>query len=305
MSVRIGISLIAWQNDDLPEMTAAHSMEEALQDSRDIGYSGVERGRRMPSDPEELRRFLAAERLALCGGWYSMNLLTNDVATEREAIRPQLDQFIALNAPCIVCCETSNAVHGQRAVPIQDRPKLTRDEIAAWGAKLSELAKWTADRGMTIAYHHHMGSIVEDPEDLAWFLEATAPEVTLCYDTGHLLFGGGDPLEALRRHGDRVHHVHFKDVRPAIMARARAERMSFLDAVLEGVFTVPGDPEGCIDFADIAQELKRMDYDGWIVVEAEQDPKKAPPRRYSQIGHDRIVEVCAAAGLAVEAAVPA
>jgi inosose dehydratase len=299
MSVKIGISPIAWQNDDLPDLTAAFTMEQALKESREIGYTGVERGQRMPHDTEGLRAYLESNDIVLCGGWCSGNLLNNDVPQEIEAVRQQVDQFIALDSPCIVFAECSNTVQGQIDTPVNARPRLSRDEITAYGAKLSELGKWMADRGMPMAYHHHMGSIIESEDDVNWLMEATSPEVNLCFDTGHLLFGGGDVMATLDRWAHRVHHVHFKDIRPDVVADVRAHDRSFLDAVISGAFTVPGD--GCIDFQAVADRLKAMDYAGWIVVEAEQDPAKAPPFEYSEKGYKHILEVCAKAGLDIVA----
>ena len=295
MSVKIGISPIAWQNDDLPDITAAYTMEQALREAREIGYTGVERGQRMPHDTDGLRAYLETYDIALCGGWCSGNLLVNDVATEREAVRQQVEQFIALGSPCIVYAECSNTVQGQICTPVNDRPKLDRDQIAAYGAKLTELASWMADQGMPMAYHHHMGSIIEAEEDVDRLMESTGPVVNLCFDTGHLLFGGGDVMATLKRWSDRVHHVHFKDIRPAVVKDVRENNRSFLDAVIAGAFTVPGD--GCIDFQAVADHLKAIDYEGWIVVEAEQDPAKAPPYEYSKMGYDHIVDVCGKAGL--------
>ncbi len=297
MGVKIGISPIAWQNDDLPEMTAAYTMEQALKEAREIGYTGVERGRRMPQDTDGLRAYLDEYGLALCGGWCSGNLLVNDVATERAAIAGQVAQFVALEAPCLVYAECSNTVQGDMSVPVNARPKLTRDEVSAYGRKLSELAKWMAGEGMVLAYHHHMGSFIEAENEIDWLMEASSPEVTLCFDTGHLLFGGGDVMATLKRWSERVHHVHFKDIRPDIVAEVRANDRSFLEAVIAGAFTVPGD--GCIDFQAVADHLKDTGYDGWIVVEAEQDPAKAPPYAYSKMGYEAILTVCEHAGLQI------
>jgi inosose dehydratase len=298
MSVKIGISPIAWQNDDLPDLTANFTMEQCLQESRDIGYTGVERGRRMPADTEGLRRYLDEAELSLCGGWCSGNLMVNDPKAEIEAIRQQVTQFVALDAPCVVFAECSNTVQGDIGTPVNNRPKLAKEDIAAYGAKLTEVAKWMKDEGMTLAYHHHMGSMIEDGEDVDWLMESTGPEVTLLYDTGHLLFGGADPLDVLKKWGDRIHHVHYKDVRADVTNLIRARNRSFLDAVIAGAFTVPGD--GCIDFDAITAELAKMNYSGWIVVEAEQDPAKAAPYAYSKMGYDHIVAMCAKHSLTVE-----
>jgi inosose dehydratase len=297
MSVKIGISPIAWQNDDLPDLTADYTMEQALKESREIGYIGVERGQRMPHDTEGLRAYLDKYDIALCGGWCSGATLVNDLETEKEATRQQVEQFIALGAPCIVYAECSNTVQGQIGTPVNARPKLSRDEVLAYGAKLSELAKWMADQGMPMAYHHHMGSIIESEDDVNWLMEGSSDDLHLCFDTGHLLFGGGDIARTMDRWGDRIHHVHFKDIRPEIVRDVRENDRSFLDAVIAGAFTVPGD--GCIDFQSVANKLKSLDYSGWIVVEAEQDPAKANPYAYSQKGYQHILEVCAKAGLTV------
>jgi len=297
MSVKIGISPIAWQNDDLPDLTAAYTMEQALKEAREIGYIGVERGRRMPAETEGLRLFLSEFDIALCGGWCSGNLLVSDVATERVAIAQQVEQFAALKSPCIVYAECSNTVQGQIGTPVNDRPKLSRDDVYAYGRKLTELAKWTADQGLALSYHHHMGAFIEDQDDIDWLMASSGPEVTLCFDTGHLLFGGGDIAGTMDRWGDRIHHVHFKDIRPDVVRDVRENNKSFLDAVVAGAFTVPGD--GAIDFQDVANRLQAMNYDGWIVVEAEQDPARASPYHYSKIGYEHILEVCTKAGLAV------
>lgn len=300
MSVKIGISPIAWQNDDLPDLTAAYTMEQALREAREIGYTGVERGRQMPQDTAGLRRYLDASDIALCGGWCSGNLLVNDVETEKAAIAAQVEQFVALNAPCLVYAECSNTVQGDRATPVNNRPKLSRDEVMTYGRKLSEIAKWMTDKGLPLAYHHHMGAFIEDQDDIDWLMEGSRPEVTLLYDTGHLVFGGGDLLGTLDRWGDRIRHVHYKNLRADVAAKARAGNWSFLDAVIAGVFTVPGDPDGSIDFAAVTDRLAKMGYAGWIVVEAEQDPAKVGPYEASKLGYDAILDLCRRSGLEVD-----
>lgn len=293
MTIKIGISPIAWQNDDLPDITAAYSMEQALEESREIGYTGVERGQRMPKDTDGLKAYLDKYDIALCGGWCSGSTLVNDFDDEVAAIREQVAQFKALDAPCIVYAECSNTIQGNQSVPVNDRPTLSRDDIRAYAVKLSEVAKWSTDQGMPVAYHHHMGSIIESEDDVNWLMEYSDPSaLKLCFDTGHLLFGGGDVLATLDRWGDRVHHVHFKDIRPDVVKDVRDNRRSFLDAVIGGAFTVPGD--GCIDFHAVGKALKGMNYSGWIVVEAEQDPAKAPPKEYSQMGYNHIKDVLTA-----------
>jgi inosose dehydratase len=300
MTVKIGISLIAWQNDDLPDLTADFTTEGAMEDAGRIGYQGVERGRRMPSDTPGLRAYLDRYGVSLCGGWCSGNLMRGSLDEEKSAIRQQVEQFSALGAPCIVYAECSNTVQGEIGTPVSQRPKLDRDDVLAYAARLTDLAKWSQEEGVTLSYHHHMGSMIQDAEDIDWLMEGSGPEVTLLFDTGHLLMAGADPLAVLKKWGDRVHHVHFKDVRPEVLNWVRASDRSFLDGVREGVFSVPGDPQGIIDFQAITDQLKVMDYDGWIVVEAEQDPAKAPPFAYSKMGYDHIIDICGRSGLTIQ-----
>lgn len=299
MTIKIGISLIAWQNDDLPELTASYTTEGAMEDAARIGYAGVERGRRMPADTEGLRAYLDHYGVALCGGWCSGALMVNDVETEKQAISQQVQQFAALNAPCIVYAECSNTIQGQIATPVSQRPKLSREQVRAYAAKLSALAQWTADQGVELAYHHHMGSMIEDAEDIDWLMEGSDPALALLIDTGHLQFAGVDVLSVLDKWGDRIRHVHFKDVREEVVKAVRARDGSFLDAVAAGAFTVPGDPTGSIDFQAVTDKLKSLGYEGWIVVEAEQDPTKADPFTYSKMGFEHIVDICRRSGLVV------
>ncbi|WP_172295448.1 myo-inosose-2 dehydratase [Pseudoruegeria sp. HB172150] len=299
MAVQIGISLIAWQNDDLPDLTAAFTTEGAMEDAGRIGYAGVERGRRMPADTDGLREYLDRHGVSLCGGWFSGEMLSRSIDDEKAAMATQVQQFAALGAPCIVYGECSNSIQGELAIPVSQRPRLSRDEITSFAGRMTELAKWSAGQGMPLAYHHHMGSVIQAAEDIDWLMDGSGPDLTLCFDTGHLLFAGSDPLAVLDRWGERVHHVHFKDVRPVVLDWVRTEDKSFLDGVRHGVFTVPGDPDGCFDFGAVTDRLARIGFYGWIVVEAEQDPEKAPPFEYSKLGFEHIKKICAASKLVV------
>lgn len=300
MGIKIGVSLIAWQNDDLPELTKGYTTEGAMLDAARIGYQGVERGRRMPADTDGLRAYLDRYGVALCGGWCSGSLMQASVEVEKQVIAQQVDQFAALNAPCIVYAECSNTIQGAQNVPVSQRPKLSRDEVLAYAAKLSELAKWSKDQGVVLAYHHHMGAMIQDAEDIDWLMEGSTRDLALLYDTGHLHFAGADPVAVLDKWGDRVHHVHFKDVRQPVLDWVNAQGKSFLDGVAAGVYSVPGDPEGCIDFQAVTDKLKAINYDGWIVVEAEQDPAKAPPFDYAKLGFEHIVDICTRSGLTLD-----
>ena len=199
---------------------------------------------------------------------------------------------------CKVCiaCETSNSVQGLD-VPLTSRPVLSAAEMGAFAAKVEAIAEYCADQGIDLVYHHHMGTVVQSPEDIDAFMSATGPATKLLFDTGHCFFGGGDPEAVLARHIDRVRHVHAKNVRTAIRARVEGEGLSFMDAVRAGVFTVPGDQEGGVDFAPLLKILAENAYDGWIVIEAEQDPAQRNPLLYQTLGLHTLKRLARDAGL--------
>jgi inosose dehydratase len=283
--IRFGTNPIAWANDD-DQTVGAHIPTETILDEagRQIGFDGIENGHRWPADPEALRALLARYGLAYISGWYSMNLLVQSVEDEIRAVQPALARLKHNGCKVIIVCETSNTVQGDRMIPVNNRPRLTASEMTAWGHKVEAFAAYLAGQGITLAYHHHMGTVVESAEDIDAFMAATGPATRLLFDAGHCWFGGGDPEAVLRRHAARVAHVHAKNVRAPIVARTRSEGLSFLDAVFAGAFTVPGDQDGAVDFAPLLRILKDVGYDGWIVIEAEQDPVLRNPLLYQTLG---------------------
>jgi inosose dehydratase len=283
--IRFGANPIAWANDDDQSVGAHIPTEQILDEAgRQIGFDGIENGHRWPADPEELRALLAAYGLVYISGWYSMNLLIQSVDAEIAAVQPALARLKHNGCTVLIGCETSNTVQGDRAIPVNDRPRLTAAQMTEWGQKVEAFAAYLATQGITLAYHHHMGTVVESPEDIDAFMAATGPATHLLFDAGHCWFGGGDPEAVLRRHVARVGHVHAKNVRPDVARRTRDEGLSFLDAVFAGAFTVPGDQEGAVDFAPLLHILKEAGYDGWIVIEAEQDPILRNPLLYQTLG---------------------
>ncbi|HMO08532.1 MAG TPA: myo-inosose-2 dehydratase [Paracoccaceae bacterium] len=283
--IRFGTNPIAWANDDDRSIGAdiptARILDEA---GRQIGFDGIENGHRWPEDPEALRALLAAHGLVFVSGWYSTNLLVHGVAEEIAAVQPFLARLKHNGCKVLIAAETSNAVHGAPAVPVNDRPRLTDDGMRAFGAKLEAFAEYLAGQGIELAYHHHMGTVVESPDEIDALMAATGPHANLLFDAGHCAFGGGDPLTVLTRHAHRVRHFHAKNIRADVVARVRAEGMSFLRGVTAGAFTVPGDQDGVIDFAPLLDVLKAAGYQGWIVIEAEQDPKVRNPLMYQTLG---------------------
>jgi inosose dehydratase len=295
MSIRFGVSPIAWANDDMPELGGATPLASILADIQAVGFAGVELGGKFPRDPAALRPLLARHDLELVGGWYSADLLTRDVDTEIAAAQAHLALLKAMGATVWVHAETSNAIHADRAIPLSRTPRLAADGWKPFGARVTAFADYIAGEGLRFAYHHHLGTVVERPDDLAAFLAATGESVGLTLDTGHAALAGVDPVETILAHPRRIAHVHCKDVRRGVFARVRAADASFLGGVLAGMFTVPGD--GDLDFAAVMRALADIGYAGWIVVEAEQDPAKADPRAYAALGLATLERASAAAGL--------
>ena len=295
MAVQLGIAPIAWSNDDLPQLGGDTPLETCLRESRLAGFTGVESGGKFPLDAAALGPQLRAHDLRLVSGWFSGRLLEGSVARERERIEQQLTTFAALGAPVIVYAETTGSVQGEQGTPLSRRPTLAAADFPDYGRQLTELAEYLAARGVPLTYHHHVGTVIETEQEVDLLMAHTGPAVGLLVDTGHMVFAGGDPLALARRHAARVNHVHCKDIRAAVLAEVRARDMSFLDAVLAGVFTVPGD--GSIDFRAVARLLAEIGYAGWAVVEAEQDPAKANPLTYARIGYRELTAALASAGL--------
>lgn len=297
MELKFGMSPISWTNDDLPELGGDTSLETCLSETKLAGYSGTELGGKFPREEHELRRVLQQHELQLVSGWYSGRLMENDVKTEIEQIKPQLDLFAAVGAPVIVYGETYNTVQNQRTVPLNKKPTLEISLFEAYGARLTELAIFCAEQGVELSFHHHMGTGVETETELDLVMDHTGNELGLLVDTGHLVFAGGDLQRVIERYGHRINHVHAKDIREDVLAKVNRANHSFLDCVLDGVFTVPGD--GMIDYFSVMKSLAKHNYSGWVVVEAEQDPKKADPYTYACLGLETLRKASDEAGFRI------
>ena len=237
MSIRWGVSPIAWANDDMPELGGDTPLERILGDIRDLGFDGVELGGKFPREPGKLKALLDAYGLALVGGWYSGSLLSQSAEAEIAALQPHLALLKALGSNVFVFAETSNAVHGNKAVPLTGAPRL--GEWREFGARMTAVADYIAGEGLRFAYHHHLGTVVETGADLDAFIAATGPSVGLTLDTGHAALGGVDALSILAKHSGRIAHVHCKDVRWETFKAAREGGSSFLDGVLAGCSPCP------------------------------------------------------------------
>ena len=292
MSVRLGINPIAWSNDDLRELGGETPLETCLSEARAAGFTGIELGHKFPSEPDALRAVLGRHDLALVSGWYSTNLLERDAAAELAVMRRHLDLLRACGCSVAIVAETSLAIHGDRNVPLSQRPVLPAADWPLFTRRMTDLAEAVRAEGITLAYHHHLGTVVQTEDEIDRLMALTSSSLTLLLDTGHATFANADPVALARRYRGRISHVHCKDVRPAAMVQPDR---SFLDSVIAGVFTVPGD--GCVDFAAVLAELRG--YEGWLVVEAEQDPARAHPLTYARMGYDHLSAAARQAGFVI------
>jgi len=297
MKAKLGMSPIAWWNDDLPQLSDDVSLEECLRQSRSAGFTGMEKGRRFPESAAEMLPILKKADVTLCGGWFSGTIVNEPIEANKQRIQPMIDLFKAVDAPCIVYGEVGRSIQGDQSKPLATKPKLSDAEMKDYGAKMSDFARWVEAQGMPLVYHHHMAAVVETEPELDAFMAAST--ISLLFDAGHMAFAGGDVLRCIDKHHKRIRHVHTTDVRMEVINTLDRTKESFLDAVIKGAFTVPGD--GSLDFAAIVKKLAGYGYEGWFVVEAEQDPKIAPPIKMAEIGHKELMRVMTAAGYEVVA----
>ena len=294
MKAKLGIAPIGWTNDDLPELGGDISLETCLADAQAAGFTGMERGGKFPATAKEMLDVLGRYDLQLVSGWYSGTVLDNDLEAEKDQAREQIDLFKAVGCTCLVYGETAGTIQNIRSAPLNTRRQLSDDQIRDYGHRLTAFAEFCAEESMPLAFHHHMATAIETEQDLDTLMANTGEAVGLLYDAGHMAFAGGDILRVIDDHGPRIIHVHTKDVRNSIIEALDRNSESFLDAVIKGAFTVPGD--GSIDFDAVVQRLADVGYEGWFIVEAEQDPVKAPPAEYARIGHDALVKSLQKAG---------
>jgi inosose dehydratase len=297
MSVKLGIAPIAWSNDDMPELGGDTSLETCLSEARQAGFTGIESGGKFPKTSKELIPILNKFDIKLCSGWYGANLLKNSVKEEMANIRGQLNLFKDCKAPCIVFAEVTDSIQSKEVVPLSKRPQLKKEDWISYCKKINEVGKRLEDEQMPLAYHHHMGTVIQSHEDTVRLMQETNDSVKLTIDTGHMLFAGGNSLKIIKDFKEKIAHVHCKDMRENILKKSLTNDYSFRQAFLEGAFTVPGD--GCIDYKPILKELKSNNYKGWLVVEAEQDPKKANPLEYAKKGYKYLSKTVKETGFSV------
>ena len=297
MSVKLGVAPIAWSNDDMPELGRDTSLEQCFSEASQAGYIGIESGGKFPKKSSELLPKLKKFNLQLCSGWYGANLRINTVEEEKQSIQEQLKLFKECKAPCIVFAEVSGSIQKDPNRKLSTRPRMNDDEWKNYCNKISEMGKYLEDEGVPLAYHHHMGTVIETQKDTERLLENSHDSVKLTLDTGHLLFAQGDSKKILNDFSERLIHIHCKDIRKNVLENSLKNDLSFRGAFLEGAFTVPGD--GCIDYKPLFDILKQKNYSGWLVVEAEQDPKKANPLQYAIKGYNYLTETLKKSNLSI------
>jgi inosose dehydratase len=278
--IRLGIAPIGWTNDDLPELGGEIPFEQCVSEMALAGFSGSEVGNKYPKDPAVLSAKLKLRGLSVCNAWFSSFLTTEPYGEVEAAFIKHRDFLHAAGARVIGAAEQGRSIQGLDKPIFDAKPVFTGEEWGRLTGGLNKLGKLAAEKGMKLAYHHHMGTGVQTAAEIDRLMENTDPElVGLLYDTGHLVFSGEDHLAVLDKWMGRIRHVHLKDMRPAVREQALSGKWSFLKAVRSGVFTVPGD--GCVDFRPVFEALIGAGYSGWWVVEAEQDPAKADPLEYA------------------------
>lgn len=289
--VKLGIAPIAWTNDDMPDLGKENTFEQCVSEMALAGFTGSEVGNKYPKDPEVLKKALELRGVEICNQWFSSFLITKPFEEVEKEFRAQLAFLKAMGAKVIGASEQSYSVQGQMDTPVFGHKYEMNDE--EWDTfctgmnKLGKIAK--EEYGIALTFHHHMGTVVQSLAEVDRMMENTDPEyVSLLFDTGHFTYCGEDPLEVVKKYVHRIKHVHLKDIRPEVVEQVKKENMSFLAGVRAGAFTIPGD--GCINYDPIFKVLEDAGYEGYMVVEAEQDPAKANPLEYAIRARNFIAE---------------
>ena len=297
MSIKLGVAPIAWSNDDMPELGGETSLEQCLNEAGKAGFTGIEFGGKFPKNSNELLPKLKKEKLELCSGWYGAQLLKNTPKEEFSLMQDQLRLFKDCNSPCMVFAEITNSIQADPNTPLSKRPKLSKGDWDKLISRINEISKMMIDENMPLAYHHHMGTVIETENETKRLMENTLDTVKLLVDTGHMLFAQGNSINLVKDFSEKLIHVHCKDIRKEVLKKSLKNDSTFRQAFLDGAFTVPGD--GCIDYKPFLKSLKDIDYSGWLVVEAEQDPAKANPLEYAKIGYNYLSKTAKECGFEI------
>ena len=294
MKIKLGIAPIAWSNDDMPELGGDTPIETCLDEASKAGFEGIELGGKFPRNPGIINFLLEKFSLKMPGGWYGAFLRTRSAKEEWLAMQDHINLLKLTKASVFVFADISASIQGRPNIPLSLRPKLEDNEWKNYCEKINEISNRLQDIGIPMSYHEHMGTIIQTENDVDKFIENTNENTYLLYDTGHLFFAEADHFRVLKNYINRINHIHCKDVRKDVLKNSLKNNLSFRQSFLNGVFTVPGD--GCIDYKPLFNILYENKYDQWLIIEAEQDPKKANPFEYAKIGFKYLKEKIISAG---------
>jgi inosose dehydratase len=281
-NVKLGIAPIAWTNDDLPELGGENTFQQCVSEMALAGFTGSEVGNKYPKDPAVLKPMLELRGIEICNAWFSTFLISKPYEQTEVEFEKHVAFLAAMGAKVVGVSEQSYSTQGDQSQPVfEDKYEMNDQEWKLLCDGLNRLGKLSLEKyGVALTFHHHMGTVVQSAAETDRLMAGTDPKyVGLLFDSGHFAYCGENPVEQVRKHGKRIRHVHLKDIRPEVVARVLSEHLSFLEGVRQGAFTIPGD--GCVDFEPIFKELAKIGYEGYMVVEAEQDPAKANPLEYA------------------------
>jgi len=283
MKIKLGIAPIAWSNDDMPELGGDTPIEQCLEEASLAGFTGIELGGKFPRNPGIINFLLNKYNLKMPGGWYGSLLRRRSAKEEWDAMQDHLNLLKLVKADVFVFADVSGSIQGDETKKLSSRPSMEKNEFEEYCKKINEISNRLNDSGIPISYHEHMGTIIQTEQDVDRFLNSTNNNTYLLYDTGHLLFAQADYQRILKNYISKINHIHCKDIRMNILKQSLEQDLSFRESFLKGVFTVPGD--GCIDYEPLFKILYDYKYNDWLIIEAEQNPKKANPLEYAKIGH--------------------
>jgi inosose dehydratase len=281
-NVKLGIAPIAWTNDDLPELGGENTFQQCVSEMALAGFTGSEVGNKYPKDPAVLKPMLELRGIEICNAWFSTFLISKPYEQTEVEFEKHVAFLAAMGAKVVGVSEQSYSTQGDQSQPVfEDKYEMNDQEWELLCDGLNRLGKLSLEKyGVALTFHHHMGTVVQSAAETDRLMAGTDPKyVGLLFDSGHFAYCGENPVEQVRKHGKRIRHVHLKDIRPEVVAKVLSEHLSFLEGVRQGAFTIPGD--GCVDFDPIFRELAKIGYEGYMVVEAEQDPAKANPLEYA------------------------
>ena len=284
MKIKLGIAPIAWSNDDMPELGGDTPIEQCLEEASSAGFTGIELGGKFPRNPGITNFLLNKYKLKMPGGWYGSLLRTRSAEDEWVAMQDHLNLLKLVNADVFVFADVSGSIQSDQTKKLSTRPTMEDDEFAEYCKKINDISNRLNDEGIPMSYHEHMGTIIQTENDVDRFMNNTNQNTFLLYDTGHLLFAEANYEKILKNYISKINHVHCKDIRQNILKNSLKNDLSFRESFLDGVFTVPGD--GCIDYEPLLKILYENNYDKWLIIEAEQDPKKANPLEFAKIGYN-------------------